>query len=145
MNGIATAPIQLDIPNPARRVFSRPRRVLVLLTGIIILSLADLVITMVHLKSTGMAEANPIARFVIGFSQSPLSLICFKALSVMICVVLLFKVRRTLQGEIAAWCAMLILSAMSVMWFHYARQYESTIDLQVAQTELGSNLWVHLD
>ena len=145
MNGIAAAPIQMDVPPTVGQGFCRTRRVIVLLAGIVVLSLADLVITMVHLRSTGMAEANPIARFVIGASQSPLSLICFKALSVMICVVLLYKVRKTLQGEIAAWCALLILAGLSLMWFHYARQYESPLDLQLAQSQLEGHMWVQFE
>lgn len=48
----------------------RSRRVIVLLAAIIVLSAADLAITLFHLKTMGMMEANPIARFLIEQTSS---------------------------------------------------------------------------
>ena len=43
----------------------RSRRVILLIVGIVVLSLADLIVTLWHLTSVGMAEANPIAAWII--------------------------------------------------------------------------------
>lgn len=140
--------VELTQPSMPRRIgpaLSRPRRVIFLLLGVVVLSLADLAITLAHLNSTGMAEANPIARSVISLTGSPASLVCFKLLSVLVCVALLYKVRRTLQGEIASWGALAILSIMSYMWFSYAKQYENPIELQLAQTQWAREQWVRFD
>ena len=45
----------------------RSRRVILLIVGIAVLSLADLIVTLWHLTSVGMAEANPIAAWIITF------------------------------------------------------------------------------
>jgi len=120
----------------------RPRRVVVLLVGIVVLSLADLIITLTHLTTVGMAEANPVARWVIQWTGSPVSLVLFKVATVGVCVVLLYRVRHHLQGEIAAWLALVILAGMSVMWFSYTAVYENPVDATVAQEMLVHGNWV---
>jgi hypothetical protein len=100
--------------------FWRSRRVAVLVAGIILLSLADLVITIAYLRANFMFEANPIAAHLIRSTQSPWALAAFKMATVGICVFLLLKLRRYRAGEVAAWCAVGILAVMSVMWNRYA-------------------------
>ncbi|MCZ6446554.1 MAG: hypothetical protein ACE10B_08295 [Phycisphaerales bacterium] len=48
----------------------RPRRVVVLIVGIILLSLGNVATTLIFLRSTGMMEANPIAGYFIRLTQS---------------------------------------------------------------------------
>lgn len=124
---------------------SRSRRVLILLVGIIILSIADLIITLTHLEGLGMAEANPLARFIINGTGSPVSLVSYKLLTVLVCVALLFKVRKHLQAEIAAWCALGILSCMSAMWFTYSRNIDAATDMSLTQTASVRHDWVQFE
>jgi hypothetical protein len=145
MQAIIAAEAHRSVRARLEAALGRPRRVVILLLGVVVLSVADLLITLAHLRATGMAEANPVARFVIGLTGSPISLACFKALSVFICVGLLYKVRKTVQGEIASWCALLILSCISMMWFRYAHQYENPVDVQLAQSEWAQEQWVRFD
>lgn len=105
---------------PARLRSSRGRRVTVLLLGVIVLSLADLVITLAFLRANWMMEANPIAAYIIRTTQSSWSLICFKCLTVLICAALLYRARHFRSGEVAAWSAVGVLAALSVMWHSYA-------------------------
>jgi hypothetical protein len=123
----------------------RSRRVLVLIAGIIVLSVVDLIITLTHLKGAGMAEANPLARFVINATGSPISLASFKLLTVLVCVGLLYKVRRTVQAELAAWCALGILACMSAMWFSYSRNLDSPMEVKLAQTSGVRGDWVQFE
>lgn len=102
----------------------RSRRVVLLVAGIILLSLADLFITLAYLRANWMMEANPIAVFLIKNTQSPWALAAFKGVTVGTCVMLLYKLRRHLAGEVAAWCAVGILTVLSLMWHNYARHFE---------------------
>ena len=49
---------------------TRERRVGILLVSIIVLSAADLLLTIAHLQTIGMIEANPIAAFLIRTTAS---------------------------------------------------------------------------
>jgi hypothetical protein len=115
----------------------RSRRVTLLMLGIIVLSFADLVVTLAYLQAQGMVEANPIAAYLIRSTRSPEVLIAFKLVTVGICVALLYKVRQTIAAEVAAWCAMLILTALSVMWHSYASHFAEYEHAELAQVAAG--------
>lgn len=108
---------------------SRPRRVIVLVLGIIVLSLADLIVTLAFLQANWMIEANPIAAYLIRSTQSAWVLAAFKCCTVGICASLLFRVRHHLAGELAAWFAVVILAGMSVMWYSYSTHFENSHDV----------------
>lgn len=99
---------------------SRAQRVMCLLVGIIMLSLADLLLTSMYLTSVGMSEANPIAAWLLMRTNSLWILALYKGVTVATCVLLLYYMRNSRQGEMAAWCSMLILTALSVWWNQYA-------------------------
>jgi hypothetical protein len=122
----------------------RSRRVNLLIVGIVLLSLGDLLITITYLQSTGMLEANPIAGYIIRVTGSVSILAAYKALTVGICVGLLYRLRRLVEGEVAAWCAVSILALMSFQWYHYARQFDTT-DLELARSVGFGEEWLMLD
>ncbi|MHC4081417.1 MAG: DUF5658 family protein [Planctomycetota bacterium] len=130
--------------NENRQRRDRSRRVILLIVGIILLSLGDLLITITYLQSTGMLEANPIAGYIIRLTGSVSILAVYKALTVGICVGLLYRLRRLVEGEVAAWCAVAILAFMSFQWFHYARQFDAT-DLELARSAVLGEEWLLLD
>jgi hypothetical protein len=111
----------------------RSRRVLLLIVGVVLLSLGDLLITIAYLTSTGMMEANPVAEFIITATGSVWALAAYKTLTVAICVGLLYRLRRLVEGEVAAWCAVMILALMSLQWYHYARQIDNLTAIELAQ------------
>jgi hypothetical protein len=133
ISGLAGTEVEAGIH--ARPVWdARSRRVAVLMLGVIVLSLADLFITLAYLRAQWMMEANPIAVFVIKSTQSPWSIAAFKGLTVLVCVSLLMKARKHLAAEVAAWCAVAILAVLSVMWHNYANHVEDNAALILAQT-----------
>ena len=136
-------PVSLVVAEAAVR--RRCRRVIVLIGAIIILSLADFLVTMTHLKSTGMVEANPIAVYLIRTTESPWVLASFKALTVLICVSLLFKLRRHVEGEIAAWCAVLVLAGMALMWHSYSRSLTELEGIRMVEAAAGDENWLQFD
>jgi hypothetical protein len=122
----------------------RSRRVILLIVGIILLSVGDLLITITYLQSTGMLEANPIAEYIVRLTGSISVLTAYKALTVAICVGLLYRLRRLVEGEVAAWCAVSILAVMSLQWYHYARQYDDA-HLKLAHSAVFGEDWLVVD
>jgi len=98
----------------------RSLRVMWLLVGIVALSLADLTLTTMYLTSVGMTEGNPIAAWLLTQTNSLWVLALYKGVTVATCVTLLYYMRNSRQGELAAWCSMLIMTALSVWWNQYA-------------------------
>lgn len=123
----------------------RSRRVVLLIVGVVVLSLADLGVTLLHLKSRGMMEANPVAAWIIAHTGSGAFLTLYKAVTVAICVGLLFHLRRHVEGEIGAWCAILILAAVSFQWYQYTREIAVVTDITLARQGAYGEDWLILD
>ena len=77
----------------------RPVRVTLLLCGVVLLSLADLYMTLVHLMSFGMIEANPLARGIMAYG-SPAALVVWKLVTVLTAVGILFYARRKASAKL---------------------------------------------
>lgn len=105
-----------DRPAVCRR---RPTRVGALLVAVIALSLGDLYMTLFHLRSVGMIEANPLAREVIDLN-SPYALSAWKLATVLVTVGILFMVRRTRSGEVGAWLCVAVLTWLTLRWMDYS-------------------------
>ncbi len=101
----------------------RAERVLWLLVGVVFLSIADLFLTISYLTTVGMSEGNPIALWLLQATDSVWPLAFYKALTVTVCVSLLYRNRYRRQSELASWCALMILVALTVWWNQYS-QYQ---------------------
>ena len=135
---------RMESDRPAA-VCRRSRRVMVLLAAILVLSAADLVITVAFAKAGGMMEVNPIAVYLVNLTQSPWALAAFKAVSVFTCIALLYRLRRYTVSEVGAWCAVAILAAMCVMWHSYSTALEQPDDLMLVQANIGNAHWMAFD
>lgn len=120
----------------------RPRRVLVLLAGIVVLSIADLAVTLTHLMTIGMAEANPIARFLMQAWPSPWALGAFKIATLSMCVGLLYWMRRRKVGEAGAWVATFVLVGMCIQWHEYALVIDDPMTVHLAMEGTRGDAWV---
>ncbi|MCZ6834227.1 MAG: DUF5658 family protein [Planctomycetota bacterium] len=130
---------------PRNRILGdRPRRVMLLLASIIVLSLVDLLITLFHLQTTGMIESNPVVVFLVRTTGSAWALALYKTGTVVVCVMLLYRVRKHVQGEIASWLALMILVGVSFMWHYYMQASDSPENVQLAQILHGDE-WLILD
>jgi hypothetical protein len=129
-----TSSMQAKLALPPLLNRGRARRVTVLAAGIIILSFADLAVTLAFLRANWMMEANPIAAYLIEQTQSPWVLAAFKSLTVAICVGLLYRLRHYRCGEVAAWSAVFILAVMSVMWHSYSSHFDGADSIALAQS-----------
>ncbi len=124
----------------------RSRRVVLLIVGIVLLSLGDLLITVTFLRSTGLSEANPIAAFLIRETGSVAALVAYKTLTVLVCVGLLFRLRKLVEGEVAAWCDMLILAVTAAQWYQYTNQVDGIPDMQLVRSSgAAGDGWLVID
>lgn len=110
------APV-LSLPTLAPRT----QRIIILLLAILAMSVADLYLTLLMLQTVGLAEENPIARFVIAL-DSPGLLTLWKLSTVSFAAALIIGQRARPIAEIAAWAGVGILAAVMLHWSAYAAQ-----------------------
>jgi hypothetical protein len=132
-----------DLRHAALGPAHRTARMTGLLAGILLLSFADLYMTLVHLRGLGMAEANPVARGIMAFN-SPAALVAWKAATVGLAVGILFDARRRRAAELAAMFCCAILVVLALRWAHYNSHVGAlTSELNsVAETPSGDPSWV---
>lgn len=117
-----------------RWVQGRPRRVVVLLAAVLLMSLGDLYMTLTYLLNVGLLEGNPIARAVMVMDRPGL-LIGWKVVSLGLGLGILYWARRSRNGELGAWVCFVALSWLTVHWSSYNAQM---LDLTPAIAEMGS-------
>jgi hypothetical protein len=90
----------------------------VLLLGIFVLSMGDLYATIIHMHFIGLVETNPFAEHLVR-SRSVPGLVLYKLGTVGIAFGLLLRLRRERSGELAAWCLLTIMFALTIHWHNY--------------------------
>ena len=105
------------VGTPVRTTIERRRaiRVWLLVGTIVVLSVADLYMTLAHLRSAGMGEANPLARLVMSY-QSPTLLSLWKGACVGLACIILLLARFRRSGEIGCWFCCVVLTVLTVHW-----------------------------
>jgi hypothetical protein len=141
MDGSVSTPRLFDTDERTRR----SRRVIVLLIGIIVLSVADLVMTLSYLRTIGMTEANPIAVLVIESTRSALSLTCFKLLTVLVTVLALYRIRGFRTGEVGAWIAVAVLTLLVAQWHIYSSHFAEPENIGLAVAGAYDDVWMRLE
>jgi hypothetical protein len=120
----------------------RAQRVAALTTLTLIVSLADLYLTLHYLTTVGMAEGNPIALWVIR-ANCPWVLVVFKLGLVAFTCGTLWLNRRRASAEIGAWVCCLVMAWLCWRWYDYtstvAHVLASVPEVQNAST------WVKID
>lgn len=116
----------------------RSRRIGILLVAVLLISLADLDMTLAYASSGGMLEANPIARAVMSYGSSKV-LAAWKLLSLLLCTWILFRARGKVLTEVATWVCFGALVWLSFRWESYNEQAPmmSTTVLVTAEMEEG--------
>lgn len=118
----------------------RAARVLLLLGCILILSGADLLLTIIHLQHFGLAESNPIVVFLIESFQSLWVLAAFKVATVALCMGFLFRARYHVAGEYGAWVATIILAIVLLVWQDYSDITEELYLQGYSQKDKGDQM-----
>ncbi|MBX3393515.1 MAG: hypothetical protein KF787_12800 [Phycisphaeraceae bacterium] len=122
----------------------RSVRVTCLVLACLAMGAADLAMTLTHARMIGFAEANPIARMLMGTGSSgPVT--AWKIASMVVASGILLKIRKTRVGELGAWLSVAILLWLMVRWSAY-NDHVQTLTAELAQGSAASNVcWVRLD
>jgi hypothetical protein len=121
----------------------RGSRVTTLIIAILLASLADLALTLEFLTSVGMAEANPVARAVIG-TGSLAVVVGFKVgLSATACAIF-WVARKRLSGEVGAWAGMLLMAWLMIRWNVYIDQSHMLTGALHGNQHASDSRWVVL-
>ncbi len=97
----------------------RGLRVIVLCVVILIISIADLELTLRFLTSGGMSEGNPLARYIMGFNCQWL-LGAWKVMLTAVACGTLLGLRTRLTAELGAWLCAAVMVWLAIRWGFYA-------------------------
>lgn len=128
-------------PERRRDPRRRPMRVVALLTGVVLLSLGDLSMTLTHVRSVGMFEGNPLARHVINLNSPP-ALAAWKLATLVLAVGILFRVRHTRAGELGAWVCVAVLTWLTLRWVDYSDEVSALDPAATANAARHDPRWV---
>lgn len=129
----------------ARR--ARSRRIVLLVLAMILMGVFDLLCTLTYMRTSGMLEANPLARQMIEIGGAK-QLVMFKSLTIVLSCGAIYFVRRTRQAEISAWLCTALMLGLMAHWVNYNRQVsEFTRDMAVLAMSNGEfePMWVKLE
>jgi len=140
--------IGLPAPGREHRWFrlaeSRGVRVLVLLLAVLLMSLADLSMTLTHLTTVGMLESNPVARSVMAMG-SPWLLAAWKLATLALGLAILYVTRRTVIGEIGAWFCFAVLIWLSIHWVQYNNEIARIGPDMMKYAAASNEAWVAIE
>ena len=136
------------VPTAISFVQTRTFRVAALLTAVVAMSLADLYLTLTHLRGAGMGEGNPIARWVMS-ANCIWALGAFKLGLMGISTLILWKVRQRGSAEIAAWLCCGVMVWLTMQWKAYSEALPALTPVihRMATIDDESSDWVkfHVD
>lgn len=95
----------------------REKRVVFLAVSIAVLGMIDLAITMHYMSTTGMPEANPIARYLVGVS--PGLLVMYKVAITAFVSGVLIALAKHRSAEIGSWIGLVVMLALTIHWAAY--------------------------
>ncbi|MBL8746785.1 MAG: hypothetical protein JNK58_10565 [Phycisphaerae bacterium] len=130
---------------------ARSRRVTFLIVAMTMMGIADLMCTLTYMRTSGMLEANPLARFILttgavdGGSEQ---LVMFKALTILLSCGTLYIARRHRQAELSAWVCTAMMCVLTIHWINYNRSVSAfTNDMAVLAMSGGEfePMWVKLE
>lgn len=127
----------------ADRLRRRGMRVTCLTVAVILMSLADLWITLVYLRSVGMGEGNPIARWVMQH-WSEAGLIAWKCASVALAALVFMRYRQRRLTEVASWFCCGVLVWLLIKWMGYADEAWSLTSMLHILPEAEAAVWVKM-
>ena len=89
------------------------------LVAIVAMNALDLVLTLNCMCTTGMFESNPIVHQLAKSPAPILAIACFKSVTVLTGVGILFKLRRRREAELAAGLQLLVMTLLMIRWLQY--------------------------
>ncbi|MEC9374045.1 MAG: DUF5658 family protein, partial [Planctomycetota bacterium] len=122
---------------------SRGARMVGLLSAATVLQLLDLALTLTFMKTTGMVELNPLARWIVDMGGAE-GLVAFKAASVLVSLGVLFAVRHHRSAEIGAWIMCAVLLALTARWIENVAALAMELHAIAPMEAMGDERWVRI-
>jgi len=119
----------------------RGLRVIALCVVILIISIADLELTLRFLTSGGMSEANPLARYIMGFDCQWL-LGAWKVMLTSVACGTLLGLRTRLTAELGAWLCAAVMVWLAIRWGSYADYAGLAAEHMLSATHTKPADWV---
>lgn len=138
--GIAAAP---NLSGLTRRLPRRSLRVAGLVGVVLVLSLVDLLLTLIYATQIGLIEDNPLARAIMRSGGTGLVTL-WKVLTVGFTAFVLLRFRRRGIAEAAAVVCALVMTWLTIHWFQYI---ETSAELTSALHDMdfyGQGHWITL-
>jgi len=132
-------------PSPTAAVIDRrARRVTLLVLGMTCLSLADLALTLAHMRSFGMFEVNPVARAMLAIGGVD-QLVRYKLFTIAVSGGILYLLRRDRRAEICAWICCAALAGLSLHWGRYSTHVGEFAQLVSQHTPPTDARWIRIE
>lgn len=127
----------------SRTPLARSRRVIALLIAVVLMSIADLEMTLGFATSGGFLEANPIAHFIMQHG-SVTAVAAWKLLTVLFFALILYRARSRGIAEYAAWFCFFTMLWLMLRWNGYTEQVALITPYMATAEQLADPRWVSL-
>lgn len=122
----------------------RSKRVLLLLSAVVLMSLGDLYMTLQYLLHSGLLEANPLARSIMQYG-SPAGLIAWKLCTLILASGILIWARRKLSAELGVLFCCGVMTWLTVRWLEYSDQVSRFTHEAATMAAADDSRWVTLN
>jgi hypothetical protein len=108
-----------------------------------LMGVTDLLCTLAYMRTSGMVEMNPLARWVATAGGTP-GLVAFKLLTLVISGGILLALRERRVAENFAWVGAACMLALTAHWVHYNAHIPGMTPLLGELAATSPPEWVHL-
>lgn len=120
------------------------RRLMLVLLAITLMSLADLICTLIYMSGIGLLEVNPLARLMVSIGDAQ-QLIIFKLFTMTLACGALYFARRHPISERVAWMCAAGLFALMLHWTAFNSSVSDlTNEITILALNGGHEWWTRL-
>ncbi len=127
----------------AHRTLIRKRRVCLLVVAMVLMGMTDLLCTLAYMRTSGMVEMNPLARWV-ATEGGVAGLVSFKLFTLFISGGILLALRTKRVAETCAWVGAACMLALTAHWVHYNAHIPGMTPLMGELAATSPPEWVRL-
>jgi hypothetical protein len=126
-----------------RTATRRAWRVIMLTAAVALMSLVDLYITLLYVRTVGMGEGNPLARWImLHFSADVV--IWWKLLTVTLACVIFITARKSRIGELGVWVSCGLLLWLIIRWMTYSAEVTALTPVLHTLSDHDHAKWVQM-
>lgn len=121
----------------------RGARVAALVVAVALMSLGDLYMTLEHLRTIGLNEGNPVARYVIAYN-CPWVLIAWKCACIALSSIIFLRWRTRWSSEVGVWLCFFVMAWLSIRWMQYSEELTDATSALHAISQAPGVTWVQM-